>query len=66
MEPQTRLVWYEPGCGISQISDQQWPAAAKVEVEIGAHGVFLLPMGIGREERCMRTGLESWRGSKAP
>ena len=38
----------------------------EVEVVFGAHGVFLLPMGIGREDRCMGTGLQTWKGSKAP
>ena len=47
-----------PGCLAGQISDEQWPAAIEVEVEIGAHGVFLLPMGIGREDRCMGKGLQ--------
>ena len=47
-------------------SDELRPAAMEVEVVFGAHGVFLLPMGIEREDRCMGTGLQTWKGSKAP
>ena len=36
----------------------------EVEVVFGAHGVFLLPMGIGREDRCMGMGLQTWKGSQ--
>ena len=39
------------------VSDEQQPAVIEVEVEIGgAHGVFLLPMGIGWEDRCIGAG----------
>ena len=49
---------------MGKILVHQWPDAIEVEVEIGAHGVFLLPLGIGREGKCMGTGLESCRGPR--
>ncbi|EJK48027.1 hypothetical protein THAOC_33213, partial [Thalassiosira oceanica] len=45
------LVWGQPGCQNAQISAEHWDTAKEVEVAIGAHGVFPLPMGIRREGR---------------
>ena len=41
-----------PGCWIAQISTEQWGAAMGDEVATGVHGVFPLPMGMEREDRC--------------
>ena len=38
----------------------------EVEVVFGAHGVFLLPMGIGWEDRCIGAGLQTWKGFMEP
>ncbi|EJK64486.1 hypothetical protein THAOC_14773 [Thalassiosira oceanica] len=40
--------------------------AMVVEVEVGAHCVSSLPMGIGMEDRHDGAGLPTWKGSKAP
>ena len=40
-----------------QISAEQWGAVMEDEVATGVHGVFPLPMGIKREDRCEGTGL---------
>ncbi|EJK67503.1 hypothetical protein THAOC_11448, partial [Thalassiosira oceanica] len=39
--------------------------AMVVEVEVGAHGVSSLSMGIGKEDRHKGAGLQTWKGSKA-
>ena len=62
IEAQTRLIWGEPGSGIAQISDEQQPAAIKIEVSIGAHMVFPLSLGIGRENRWEFMCLQTWKG----
>ena len=41
-----------PGCWSAQISHEQRGTAMEVEVAIGVHGVFPLPLGIEREDRC--------------
>ena len=48
------LFWIlsEPGCWIAQISTEQWGTAMEDEVAIHVDGVFPLPMGIAREDRC--------------
>ena len=46
------LILSEPGCWIAQISDEQWSAAGGDEVAARVHGVFPLPMGMEREDRC--------------
>ena len=33
---------------------------------VRVHDVFPLPLGIEREDRCERTGLQTWKGSMAP
>ena len=38
--------------GNGQISAERRGAAMEVEVAIGVHGVFPLPLGIEREDRC--------------
>ena len=45
-------IWSEPGCWIAQISAKRWGAAAEDEVALRVHGVFPLPMGMEREDRC--------------
>ena len=45
-------IWSEPGCLIAQISAKRWGAAAEDEVALRVHGVFPLPMGMEREDRC--------------
>ena len=45
-------IWGQPGSKIGQISDGQRGAAMEVEVAFGAHGVFPLPMGMERKDRC--------------
>ena len=52
MASETRLIWSEPGCQIAQISYKRWGAAAGDEVAVGVHGVFPLPLGMEREDRC--------------
>ena len=53
MASETRWIWSEPGCcQIAQISDERWGAAAGDEVAVRVHGVFPLPMGMEREDRC--------------
>ena len=42
----------EPGFQIAQISDEQWGAATEDEEADRVHGVFPLPMGTEREDRC--------------
>ena len=37
---------------VAMISAQQWVAVAQDEVAIRVHGVFPLPMGMEREDRC--------------
>ena len=60
------LGWESEGGWIAQISAEQWGAAAKGgEGAPRVHGVFPLPMGIGREDRYEWTGLEPWKGSMA-
>jgi len=46
------LEWARSGSWIAQISDEWWGAAAGDEVAARVHGVFPLPMGIEREDRC--------------
>ena len=41
-----------PGCLNTQISAERWGTAMEVEVAIVVHGVFPLPLGIEREDRC--------------
>ena len=41
-----------PGCQIAQISAERWGAATGDEVAVRVHGVFPLPMGMEREDRC--------------
>ena len=50
------------GSRITQISDEQQPAAIKIEVSIGAHMVFPLSLGIGRENRWEFMCLQTWKG----
>ena len=50
---------------MAQISDRQRGAAMEVEVAIRVHGVFPLPMGMEREDRCEGAGLRTHKGSKA-
>ena len=66
IEPQTHLIWGVPGSGIAQISDEQQPAAIKIEVSIGAHMVFQLSLGIGRETRWEFMCLQTWNGFMEP
>ena len=51
-----------PSSGIAQISVEQQPAAIKIEVSIGAHMVFPLSLGIGRENRWEFMCLQTWKG----
>ena len=44
--------WSEPGCSITQISAERWGAAMEDEGAVRFHGVFPLPMGVEREDRC--------------
>ena len=55
-----------PGPRIAQIPDEQQPAMMEVEVTIGAHGVFSLSLGIGRENRWEFMGLQTWKGFMEP
>ena len=41
----------QPGCENGEISGEYWGTARVVEVEVGAHGVSSLPMGIGIEDK---------------
>ena len=41
-----------PGRWIGQVSAEQWGAATEDEVAVRVQGVFPLPMGIEREDRC--------------
>ena len=50
---QAHWIWSEPGCWIVQISNERRGAAATDEVDVRVlHGVFPLPMGMEREDRC--------------
>ena len=40
------------GCWIAQISAERWGAARGDEVVVCVDGVFPLPMGMEREDRC--------------
>ena len=51
---------------ITQISDEPRGAATGDEGDVRVHGVFPLPMGMEREDRCEQTGLQTWKGSMAP
>ena len=62
IEQQTRLIRGESGSGTAQNSDEQQPAAIKIEVSIGAHMVFPLSLGIGRENRWEFMCLQTWKG----
>ena len=62
----TSLIWGVSGSRITQISDEQQPAAIKIEVSIGAHMVFPLSLGIGRENRWEFMCLQSWKGFMEP
>ena len=55
----------EACCENAQISAERRGTAMEVEVAIGVHGVFPLPMGIEREDRCEWAGLWTWKGSTA-
>ena len=66
IEPQTRLIWGEPGSGIAQISDEQRPAVMTDDVTIGAHMVFPLSLGMGRENRWEFMCLQTWNGFMEP
>ena len=46
------LTWSEPGCQIAQISAERRGAATGDEVADRVHGVFPLPLGMEREDRC--------------
>ena len=45
------------GCWIGQISAERSDAVMKAEVADHVHGVFPLPMGIEREDRCSASNL---------
>ena len=45
-------MWGQSGCSNAQISAERWGTAVEVEVAIGVHGVFPLPMGMERDDRC--------------
>ena len=55
----TRWIWSEPGGQIAPISAGQWGDARQDEVATRVDGVFPLPLGMEREDRCERTGLET-------
>ena len=59
MAPELCRIWSEPGRLIAEISEERWGAVMGDEVAIGVHGVFPLPMGMEREVRCERTGLQT-------
>ena len=47
------LILSVPGdCWSAQISAEQWGAVMGDEVATGVHGVFPLPMGMERKDRC--------------
>ena len=53
MAPETSQILSVPGFWWSaQISAEQWVALKGDEVATGVHGVFPLPMGMEREDRC--------------
>ena len=47
------------------MSAEQRGAAMGDEVAVHVDGVFPLPMGMEREDRCERTGLQTWKGCMA-
>ena len=46
--------------------DEQQPAAIKIEVSIGAHMVFPLSLGMGRETVWEFMCLQTWKGVIEP
>ena len=66
IEQQTCLIWGESGSGIAQISDEQRPAVMTDDVTIGAHMVFPLSLGMGRENRWEFMCLQTWNGFMEP
>ena len=52
MAAQKRWIWSEPGCWIAKVTAERRGAAMGDEVAVHVDGVFPLPMGMEREDRC--------------
>ena len=60
------LLWGESGSGTAQIPDEQRPAVMSNDVTIGAHMVFPLSLGMGRENGWEFMCLQTWKKFMEP